>query len=148
MEDTSEKDRASSVRAALAGGTETVLVVEDEEAVRRLTCRALEARGYTVLPRPELEEALELCEKYAGEIHLMLTDVVMPLQSGTELAGRAAVLRPGMKLLLMSGYTDDAIMRHGVLDAGTAFLQKPFTPRTLAQRVREVLDAGESWKAP
>ncbi len=78
----------------------------------------------------------------------MLTDVVMPLQSGTELAGRAAVLRPGMKLLLMSGYTDDAIMRHGVLDAGTAFLQKPFTPRTLAQRVREVLDAGESWEAP
>ena len=148
VEDAPEKDRASSVRAALAGGTETVLVVEDEEAVRRLACRSLEAQGYEVLPAASAREALFHCENHAGEIHMLVTDVVMPLQSGTELAGRAAVLRPGMKLLLMSGYTDDAIMRHGVLDAGTAFLQKPFTPRTLAQRVREVLDAGESREAP
>ena len=141
VEDAPDKDRGASVPSAPVGGAETILVVEDEEAVRRLTCRALEARGYTVLPAADADEALLLCEKHAGEIDLMITDVVMPQLSGREVARRAAALRPGMKVLFMSGYTDDAIVQHGVLDAGTAFLQKPFTPRSLAQKVREVLDA-------
>jgi CheY-like chemotaxis protein len=129
------------VHAALVGGTETILVVEDEEAVRRLTCRSLEAQGYEVLPAASASEALLLLEKHAGEIHLLITDVVMPDVSGRELARSAAPLRPLMKVLFMSGYTDNVIVHHGVLDAGTAFLQKPFTPRSLAQKVREVLDA-------
>jgi two-component system cell cycle sensor histidine kinase/response regulator CckA len=144
VEGVPEKDRASSVNAALVGGTETVLVVEDEDAVRRLTCRSLEAQGYVVLPAASARQALFLCGKHAGEIHLLITDVVMPGVSGRELARSAAVLRPRMKVLFMSGYTDDAIVQHGVLAAGAFFLQKPFTPRSLAQKVREVLDAGKA----
>ncbi|MFI5182615.1 MAG: ATP-binding protein [Thermoanaerobaculia bacterium] len=140
VEDAPEMDRGSSAHAALAGGTETVLVVEDEEAIRRLTCRALEAYGYTVLSAAGAREAIRLCEEYAGEIHLMLTDVVMPGVSGRELARSAAALRPLVKVLFMSGYTDNVVVHHGVLDPGTPFLQKPFTPRSLAQKVREVLD--------
>ena len=140
VEDAPEMNRGSSAHAALAGGTETVLVVEDDEAIRRLTCRALEAQGYTVLSAAGAREAIRLCEEHAGEIHLMLTDVVMPGMSGRELARSAAALRPLVKVLFMSGYTDNVIVHHGVLDAGTAFLQKPFTPRSLAQKVREVLD--------
>ncbi|MFI5118973.1 MAG: PAS domain S-box protein [Thermoanaerobaculia bacterium] len=141
VEDAPQMDRASSAHVALAGGTETVLVVEDEEAIRRLTCRALEAYGYTVLSAASAREAIRLCEEHAGEIHLILTDVVMPGMSGRELARSAAALRPLVKVLFMSGYTDNVIVHHGVLDAGTPFLQKPFTPRSLAQKVREVLDA-------
>ncbi len=137
-----QKDAAPSTgRAHQAGGTETVLVVEDEEAVRRLVCRSLEARGYETLPAASANEALLALEKHPGEIHLMLTDVVMPILSGRELAERLAALRPRMKVLFMSGYTDDAIVHHGVLEAGTPFIQKPFTPHTLAAKVREVLDA-------
>ncbi len=141
VEDAPETDRTSSAPAALAGGTQTILVVEDEEAIRRLTCRVLEAQGYTVLSAASGGEALLLLEKHAREIHLLITDVVMPAVSGRELARSAAALRPLMKVLFMSGYTDNVIVHHGVLDAGTAFLQKPFTPRSLAQKVREVLDA-------
>jgi two-component system cell cycle sensor histidine kinase/response regulator CckA len=135
--------RAASPSSALqAGGTETILIVEDEEAVRRLICRSLDARGFKTLPADGGSAALLVCEQYDGEIHLMLTDVVMPQMRGTELARRAAPLRPGMKVLFMSGYTDDAIVQSGVLDPGTSFLQKPFTPRSLAAKVREVLDEG------
>ena len=144
VEDAPEKVSGSPRQPRQAGGTETVLVVEDEEAVRRLVFRSLEAHGYKTLPVASAHDALLLCEKRDVEIHLLLTDVVMPQLSGKELAQRAAALRPGMKVLFMSGYTDDAIVHHGVLDAGTPFLQKPFTPRSLAQKVREVLDAGES----
>ena len=138
-----ERASGSFKRAREAGGTETVLVVEDEEAVRRLVCRSLEAHGYKTVPAASASEALLACEKHAGEIHLMLTDVVMPHLSGRELAQRIAALRPRMKVLFMSGYTDNAIVHHGVLDAGMPFLQKPFTPRSVAQKVREVLDAPE-----
>jgi PAS domain S-box-containing protein len=141
VEDLPEEARGSPRQPRQAGGTETILVVEDEEAVRRLACRSLESHGYKVLPAAGASEALLVCEKHAGEIHLMFTDVVMPLLSGRELAQRVAALRPRMKVLFMSGYTDDAIVQHGVLDADTPFLQKPFTPRSLAQKVREVLDA-------
>ncbi len=143
VEDAPEMDRGSSVHAALSGGTETVLVVEDDEAIRRLTCRALEAQGYTVLSAAGAREAIRVCEEHAGEIHLILTDVVMPDMSGRELAWSATALRPLVKVLFMSGYTDNVIVHHGVLAAGTAFLQKPFTPRSLSQKVREVLDGRE-----
>ena len=132
---------ASSTRHPVqAGGTETVLVVEDEEPVRRLVCRSLEAQGYKTLSAAGPNEALAVCEEHAGEIHLMLTDVVMPRLGGKGLAKQATAVRPGMKVLFMSGYTDDAIVHHGVLDAGTPFLQKPFTPSALSRKVREVLD--------
>jgi CheY-like chemotaxis protein len=141
VEDAAANERAAPLPAAPSGGTETILVVEDEEAVRRLTCRSLEAHGYVVLAAESAPDALLLIAQHAGTIDLMVTDVVMPRMSGTALAGRAASLRPGMKVLFISGYTDDAIVQHGVIEAGTAFLQKPFTPRSLASKVREVLDA-------
>jgi len=126
---------------APAGGAETILLVEDEEAVRTLTTRALTARGYTVLVAANGPDALRLAEPLAAPIHLLLTDVVMPEMSGRELTRRLTASRPGLRVLYMSGYSEEAIARHGVLDPGTAFLQKPFTPDALAWRVQEVLSA-------
>ena len=122
-------------------GTETVLLVEDEEVVRRLAREILSGNGYRVLEAGNGREALLLSEAHRGEIHLLLTDVVMPKMSGRELTGRIRPLRPGLRILYMSGYTDDAILRHGVLEDGIPFLQKPFTPEGLARKVREVLDS-------
>jgi PAS domain S-box-containing protein len=122
-------------------GSETVLLVEDEEIVRRLVLDILQGSGYHVLEARRGSEAIELCQRHPDPIHLMLTDVVMPQMSGRELANRVAPLRPEMKVIYMSGYTDDAIVHHGVLDANTAFLQKPFTPDALVRKLREALDA-------
>jgi two-component system cell cycle sensor histidine kinase/response regulator CckA len=122
------------------GGTETILLVEDEAAVRRLAYQILQTKGYTVLEAANLEEALAHCERYDVPIHMMLSDVVMPKISGPEMAKRLHRLRPEMKVLYMSGYTDDAIVNHGVLESGIAFLQKPFTLVALTKKVREVLD--------
>ena len=120
-------------------GSETVLLVEDEESVRALSRVILENHGYTVLEAGSGDEALEIVRNFDGTIHLVLTDVVMPSMPGSTLVSRLETLRPGIKVLYMSGYTDDAVFRHGHLDRGRAFLQKPFTPDVLARRIREAL---------
>jgi PAS domain S-box-containing protein len=122
-------------------GTETVLLVEDDELVRDMAKEILLESGYQVLEAKHGPEALGVAEKYHGPIHLMLSDVVMPQMSGRELAERLALLRAEMKVLYMSGYTDDAIVHHGVLDEETAFIEKPFTPDGLARKVRAALNA-------
>ncbi|MFB3923638.1 MAG: CHASE3 domain-containing protein [Terriglobia bacterium] len=133
----------AEVRAQLPRGSETVLVVEDEEGVRMLIRSVLESNGYRVLEAEGAAKALELGERSNGKIHLVLTDVVMPEMGGSELAERLARLHPETKVLFMSGYTDDAIVRHGVLKSELAFLEKPFTPEALVRKVREVLDGVE-----
>jgi signal transduction histidine kinase len=120
-------------------GAETILVVEDDESVRNITCAILRRRGYHVLDCPSAGDALLLCEQHPAKIHMLLTDVVMPRISGRQLAERLQTIRPEILVLYMSGYTDDSIIRHGVLDSDVAFIQKPITPVTLAKKVREVL---------
>jgi PAS domain S-box-containing protein len=125
---------------SLPRGRETVLLVEDELSVRGLAVQVLRENGYNLLEAANGIEALRMAQEYAGEIHLLLTDVVMPQMGGKELADRLKPLRPGIKVLFTSGYTDNAIVHHGVLEPGIDFLQKPFSPITLAQKVRKVLD--------
>ena len=122
-------------------GKETILVVEDEDVVRRVTCTMLGKRGYRILVASNGEEALELATQYQGPIDLLLSDVVMPQMSGRELANRLRPLRPNARVLFVSGYIGDAVVHHGVVGAEVPFLQKPFTSESLARRVREVLDA-------
>jgi len=133
-----------AVRPALAPttlkGDETILLVEDEDQVRVIAGAVLRRYGYKVLVARNAGEALLLCEGHPGSIDVLVTDVVMPQMSGPELAQRLAVGRPEMRILCMSGYTDDSIVRHSVLQPGVAYLQKPFTPQSLATKVREVLD--------
>lgn len=128
-----------SEKKSLAG-SETILVVEDEESVRSIVKKILDAKGYKVLLASNPQEALSICQRHQGPIHLLLTDVVMPQMSGRQVADHLAFSRADMKVLYMSGYADDAVVRHGILERGVAFLQKPFTPQTLARKVREVLD--------
>jgi CheY-like chemotaxis protein len=125
----------------LPQGRETVLLAEDEEQVRRIARVILEMNGYHVLEASGGDEALSIYKQHEGQIDLVMTDVVMPQMSGRELAQSLETLQPGIKVLYMSGYTDDAIVRHGLLDQEIAFLQKPFTPEALTLKVREVLDA-------
>jgi len=132
------KIRAADIN--LQNGTETVLLVEDEKRVRDMTREILQESGYHVLEAEHGQEALLIADRHPGTIHLMLSDVVMPQMSGRELAERLVPLRQEMKVLYMSGYTDDAIVHHGVLDEGMSFIEKPFTPNALARKVREVLD--------
>jgi len=136
-----EAAAAGAVRAAPQGGAETILVVEDQEPVRRLTRKILETKGYAVLAAADGPEALRVAQHHAGAIHVLVTDVVMPGMSGREVGRRLSAERPGMRVLYLSGHADDSIVRHGVLEPGLAFLQKPFTPDTLARRVRDLLDA-------
>jgi CheY-like chemotaxis protein len=140
-----EEEAIALVRRDEAGpmprGDETVLLVEDELSVRDLAARILRRQGYKVLEASDGNEAFLLAQNHSGKnIHLMITDVVMPRMGGRELADRLKNVRSDMKVLFISGYTDDAIVHHGVLDPGIEFLQKPFSPTALAQKVREVLD--------
>ena len=118
-----------------------MLVVEDHADVRNYSVRALASRGYRVMQAENAGEALLLCDRELERIDLVLTDVVMPNMSGRELADRLAEQRPGIKVLFMSGYTGDATMRHGILLKGAEFIQKPFSPDQLADKVRQVLAA-------
>jgi two-component system, cell cycle sensor histidine kinase and response regulator CckA len=122
-------------------GTETILLVEDESSVLELVQNVLAELGYNVLSADSADEAIRLFDAHQESIDLLLTDVVMPHLGGSELAGRLASLCPSLKVLYMSGYTDDAIVHHGVLDPGVAFIQKPFLPAALGRKVRQVLDA-------
>src|SRR5450432_665935 len=121
-------------------GSETILLVEDEQQVRDIAREILRRHGYVVLEANNGAEAFLLAQRHHGTIHLLLTDVVMPRMSGPELAKRLVPARPTMKVLCMSGYTDDAAVRHGVVDAALAYLQKPITVEGLTRKVREVLD--------
>lgn len=121
-------------------GTETILLVEDEDVVRGLTKNILMQAGYNVLDARSGDEAIRLCQAHAGPIDLLLTDVVMPEVSGKDVADRLLELRPSIRVLFMSGYTDEAIVQHGVLDANVKFIQKPFTWVALTRKVREVLN--------
>jgi two-component system cell cycle sensor histidine kinase/response regulator CckA len=127
--------------SATRRGSETILLVEDETAVRHFARRALEASGYCVLAAADGAEALAVAGAHAGPIHILLTDVVMPGIGGPELARRLSQLRPTLRVLYSSGYTDDETVRQGVREAGTAFLQKPFAPEDLLHKVAEVLSA-------
>jgi len=124
----------------LPRGSETVLLVEDEEEVRKLAAQILKRQGYKVLEAPQGGDALLICEQHQTPVHLMLTDVVMPGMSGHQLAKRLKSLQPEMKVLYMSGYTDNTIVQHGVLVEGVNYISKPFTVDALARKVREVLD--------
>ncbi len=126
--------------APLPQGTETILLVEDEEMIRKAAREILEDNGYRVLEASGGDEALMICREHKARIQLLMTDVVMPHMNGRELAERLVSLRPKLKVLYMSGYTDDAIVHHGVLDEGIAFLEKPFTAKALTHKVRELLD--------
>ncbi len=130
-----------SEQAAHVAGTETILLVEDADSVRHLACRILRSRGYTVLEAGTGEMALRVAAEYQGEINLLVTDVVMPGgMSGRQLAEHLRNACPSLCILYMSGYTDDAILQHGILNSGAAFLEKPFTPTSLLNKVRQVLD--------
>jgi signal transduction histidine kinase/ActR/RegA family two-component response regulator len=122
-------------------GHETILLVEDERLVRQMAAQALRADGYTVLDADTGGEALVIAHEHVGEIHLLVTDIVMPHMSGRQLADRMRNVRPDIKVLYVSGYMDESVLRHGTLEEGAAFLAKPFTPSTLARKVRELLDA-------
>ena len=126
--------------AAALRGSETILLVEDEDIVRGLTRKILMQAGYHVLDAKGGEEAIRVCSAHAGQIDLLLTDVVMPEISGKEVADRLLELRPALRVVFMSGYTDEAIVQHGVLDANVEFIQKPFTWIALTKKVRDVLN--------
>ena len=123
------------------GGTETVLVVEDQTEVRKFAAAALEDYGYGVIQAENAGEALSICERERGRIDLVLTDVVMPNLSGRELADRLRVRWPEMKILFMSGYTEDATLREGLVEGNAEFIQKPFDPDQLALKIRKMLGA-------
>jgi CheY-like chemotaxis protein len=125
-------------------GSETILVLEDEARVRKLICEVLAGRGYEVLEAVRGEEAVRMAKERKDGIHLLLTDVVMPEMSGPQVLEQIRARSPNMKVLFMSGYTDEAMVHHGILGSGAPFLQKPFLPETLARKVREVLASSAS----
>jgi len=131
-----EEDRKARAR----GGSETILLVEDEDQVRNLVREVLTARGYEVLVARHGPEALNISQRHADRLDMMLTDVMMPQMNGRELYDRIVTQRPGLKVLFMSGYTDTGVVHGGTLDQGIAFIQKPFSSDALASKIRSVLD--------
>jgi PAS domain S-box-containing protein len=136
-----KESKKAAMEEDAPGGMETILLVEDEDMVRAIAKKILEDAGYKVLEANGGNEAIRVCEDYQEPIQLLLTDVVMPGISGRETAERLTILRPGTRVLFMSGYTDEAIVHHGILDSDVEFVQKPFDPVTLAKKVRQVLDS-------
>jgi len=143
VEEATELASQAYVPRESSGGSETVLLVEDEESVRQLVRETLEAKGYQVLEAEDGDSALRIVSQLSGPLHMLITDVVMPGMSGRELSARLCASHPQTKVLYLSGYTEDAIVHEGVLESGTAFLQKPFTLQMLARRVREVLGSDQ-----
>jgi CheY-like chemotaxis protein len=139
-----EEDAQNEIAAKLALGNETILLVEDEEAVRMLSKKILEACGYSVLEARDGLDALKVFNEHEETVDLLLTDVIMPAMDGRELAEKLLEMRPGLPVLFASGYTDDAIVRHGVLDTNVNFIQKPFTLDDVARKVRDLLDDAEA----
>jgi two-component system cell cycle sensor histidine kinase/response regulator CckA len=140
VEGAAESRPVSRATAGRYEGDETVLVVEDEEIIRRVVCESLRMNGYTVLEVADGSQAITICERQDQPIDLLITDVIMPLMNGPELVRRVKAVRPHLLTLFISGYTDRALIHQGLREAGTAFLQKPFTPDVLVRKVREVLD--------
>jgi CheY-like chemotaxis protein len=133
--------RAWATEVASGAGTETILLVEDEDIVRIFVRTILSENGYTVLEASNGNDALALARTYIGPIHMLLTDLIMPKMSGTELKDQLFVIRPDIRPMFMSGYTDESISHQGILNSGTAFIEKPFSPEALFRKVREVLEA-------
>jgi len=144
VEETTEESSPAKSPERENRGTETVLLVEDEDSVRELVRETLVSRGYKVLEAENGESGLQVGENYKGQIDLLITDVVMPGIGGRELAKKLLLMRPNIGVLFLSGYTEDAVVNHGALGPGRAFLQKPFTLQSLARKVREVLRAGSN----
>jgi PAS domain S-box-containing protein len=148
LEEVGERSSARKQTSALPRGNETLLIVEDEDSVRRVVNHVLRSSGYTVLEARSGKEALQLCAEHKGEIALLVTDVIMPHMNGRQLADEAVLLQENMKVLFMSGYADTILDKQGTLTDGIAFLQKPLTPLALANKVREVLDAPSRTSRP
>jgi PAS domain S-box-containing protein len=140
VDEPAEKLKVQEIGEEFPRGSETILVVEDDKEVRNLTVRILKRQGYTVLDGSYGDEAFSVCRQHKGPIHLLLTDVVMPGMDGRALSESLSQLHPEMKVLYMSGYTDDAIVHHGVMEKGMNYIQKPFTVNGLTKKVRELLD--------
>ena len=133
-------NREMEVKEGLSRGDETILVVEDDKEVRKVTARILRMQGYRVLEASNEADAFSICDQHDGPIHLMVTDVVMPKMQGPELAKRLSSLYPEMKIIYMSGHIKNVISHHSILEEGMEYIQKPFTINELARKVREVLD--------
>jgi CheY-like chemotaxis protein len=144
VKETKKSQPVSTQIIACPGGSETILLVEDESAVRQSTRQFLSLNGYYVIEAKDGEDALRAVEKYPGKIDLMITDVVMPHLGGAKLAAQLASARPTMKVLFVSGYAESTVLRHGAIDVTNSFLQKPFGLRSLAGKIRQVLDTETS----
>ena len=138
---TASSESIESTEERTIHGKETVLIVEDDEMVRKLSSRTLKKFGYAILEARNGLKALDLCKEYKGQIDLVLTDVIMPEMGGPELVKQLSEQYPHIKVVYMSGYTDNAISHHGVIEEGIAFINKPATPDELGQKVRDVLDS-------